>query len=98
TRRAPVVPPAPLTFSMMTSFLRSSLKRGARMRATTSDALPAGNGTTKVTGLRGHGGGSCPVVWGAGDIDAREKTTTASILMLGTLPPCALVLDLDTLW
>ena len=48
------MPPAPPTFSMMTCWPSTSESRAPRMRATVSEALPAANGTTMVTGRVGQ--------------------------------------------
>jgi hypothetical protein len=55
------------------------------MRATTSEALPAGNGTTKVIGLVGHA--ALVDVWAAAGNNANANSTTTSKTMLGTSPP-----------
>ena len=52
------MPPAPLTFSMTTCWPRTSDRRTLRMRAMLSEALPAANGTTIVSGRIGQ---SCAV-------------------------------------
>jgi hypothetical protein len=74
---------------MTTCFVRISPRRGDKMRATTSEALPAGNGTTKVTGLVGHAAlvDVCAV---AGN-DANANISTASKMVLGTSPPLVLI-------
>jgi len=51
---APVEPPAPPTFSMMTCWPSMSEKRCANRRPTRSTGPPAGNGTTIVTGRVGQ--------------------------------------------
>src|SRR5262245_26365759 len=69
----------------MTCFFSSSPRRGDRMRATTSEALPPGKGTTRVIGLVGQlrSGFVCAA---AGN-KANAKSTTTSKTMLGTNPP-----------
>src|SRR5215471_8703268 len=71
---------------MKTCFFRSSPRRGDRMRATTSEALPAGNGTTRVTGLVGQAWTELVVCAAAGN-DASPNSTATSKTMLGTSPP-----------
>jgi len=66
TRAEPVIPPAPLTFSTMTCWPRTSDSRAETMRAAVSLPLPAANGTTIVTGWFGH----CPA---ATDVLARTE-------------------------
>jgi len=53
TRPVPMVPPAPLGFSMITDCLSGPLIRSARMRAIASVGPPAGKGTTIVIGSDG---------------------------------------------
>src|ERR1700733_11528671 len=48
------MPPAPPTFSMITCWSRSSERRAPRIRPTVSEALPAANGMTMVTGRVGQ--------------------------------------------
>jgi hypothetical protein len=51
--RAPIVPPAPPTFSMIMDWPRIFPICSVTMRATTSLGPPAGNGTTTVMGRDG---------------------------------------------
>ena len=53
TRAAPMVPPAPPTFSTMICVLRDFPIATPRSRATVSVGPPAANGTTTVMGFRG---------------------------------------------
>jgi len=48
-----MVPPAPLTFSMITDWPSALLMRSLTMRATISVTPPAANGTITVTGRDG---------------------------------------------
>jgi hypothetical protein len=53
TRPTPTVPPAPVTFSMMTGWPSDAFNRSAKFRAITSVCPPGGNGTTMVIGRVG---------------------------------------------
>ena len=54
TRPAPIVPPAPPTFSTMIWVLRDFPIVTPRSRATVSVGPPAAKGTTTVIGFRGY--------------------------------------------
>src|SRR5215470_8383389 len=54
TRAVPVMPPAPLVFSMITCWPSASEMPTARMRPAVSEELPAAKGTTMVTGRAGQ--------------------------------------------
>src|ERR1019366_2444461 len=50
-----MVPPAPLTFSMITDWPSASRSRSASILGSTSVAPPGANGTTMVIGCEGKG-------------------------------------------
>src|SRR5215510_9056275 len=54
TRSEPVIPPPPLTFSMMSCWPSTSERCGCRMRPSVSTGPPAANGTTMVSVRAGH--------------------------------------------
>src|ERR1019366_995642 len=70
---APLMPPAPPTFSMITCWPSSSDKRGASTRAMVSVAPPAPNGTTMVTGRVRH------VCAAAGAVGARMAANSGAV-------------------
>ena len=51
---APIMPPAPPIFSMITCCCSASLNPACKIRATASIGPPAANGTTMVTGRVGQ--------------------------------------------
>src|SRR5215470_14329872 len=70
------MPPPPLTFSMTTCCPKISDKRAPRIRAMTSDPLPAGYVTTIVTGRVGQFSAT------AGVIAAASAAPRTTLLML----------------
>src|SRR5215470_16311275 len=54
TLSEPVMPPPPLTFSMMSCWPSTSERCGCRMRPSVSTGPPAANGTTMVSVRAGH--------------------------------------------
>src|SRR5580704_657554 len=72
------MPPPPPTFSMITCWPKISDRRAPRIRASTSDPLPAGNVTTMVTGRVGQ---SCAA---AGMIAAASAAPAMMLLMRDT--------------
>src|ERR1700719_2219781 len=69
------MPPPPPTFSMITCWPKISERREPRIRAKTSDPLPAGNVTTIVTGRVGQ---SCA----AAGMIAAARTALATMLLM----------------
>src|SRR5262249_2832054 len=80
TREAPVMPPAPPTFSKSTGWPKSSESRDAKIRPKTSPALPAANGYTIVTSRVGH---RCALDWA---IVVTRAMTATIILMVSMIP------------
>src|SRR5262249_59798047 len=71
------MPAAAPTFSTITCWPKLMLRYGAKTRAKTSNAPPAANGTTMVTGRVGQ---SCA---SADEHRAMSATAAAAILILG---------------
>ena len=71
------MPAAAPTFSTITCWPKLMLRCGAKTRARTSNAPPAANGTTIVTGRVGQ---SCA---GADEHKATSAAAAAAILILG---------------
>src|SRR5262249_338619 len=74
TRLVPTIPAAAPTFSTITCWPKLWLRCGANTRATTSNAPPAANGTTMVTGRVGQ---SC-----AGADEHRATSAPAAVLLI----------------
>src|SRR5258708_5127539 len=84
TRAAPIMPPAPPTFSTITVAPKFSPRRGPMIRPRISLPLPAANGTTMVTGRTGQSSAT------AGAVAATIATNAAIILTPCMVPPISL--------
>src|SRR5438270_639866 len=82
TRLVPTMPAAAPTFSTITCWCRISLSRGANTRPITSNAPPAANGTTMVTGRVGHSCAGALAVVAA----SAAMATTIRRASMGILP------------
>ena len=74
-----MLPPAPVTFSMMIDWFRMVRMRSPRKRASVSVAPPAANGTIRLIGF------AAGVVYGLGTL----RTALRFVLHRGGIVPCA---------